>query len=170
MAAVAAIAVIPDRISKIFGTAQESQFINGLGFFDVNLFVLGAPITIRVDDTLAAYNSYSQTLMAKIVNKAVWVSILDKAYAKLNGNYSGLIAGLPQNAIQSILGVSGISYILAYYSPTAGTDLWNWITAAKPANILVANSRMTTVQGIIPNQAYTFINNWTINQISGPTF
>ena len=59
MSAVAAIAVIPGRISKIFGAAQESQFTNGLGFFDVNLFVLGAPITIRVDDTLAAYNSYS---------------------------------------------------------------------------------------------------------------
>lgn len=99
MAAASAIAEIPGRLDKVFGTAQGKQFTNGAGFYDVNLYVLGAPITIRVDETLAAYNSYSQTLMAKVTNYGVWIPILEKAFAKLNGNYSGLIAGLAQNAV-----------------------------------------------------------------------
>lgn len=37
--------------------------------------------------------------MAKVTNYGVWIPILEKAFAKLNGNYSGLIAGLAQNAV-----------------------------------------------------------------------
>jgi calpain-15 len=66
--------------------------------------MLGAPISLRIDDYIPTYNSYTTTLFSKVYNRGVWVSVLEKAFAKLNGNYSALIGGWPEEAINSILG------------------------------------------------------------------
>lgn len=55
MAAASAIAEIPGRIEQVFG--DNDQFNNGAGFYDVQLYMLSVPITIRVDDYVPTYNS-----------------------------------------------------------------------------------------------------------------
>lgn len=85
MAACSAIAETPGRIEKIFGT--KDQFNNGAGFYDLTLYVLSVPITIRIDDLVPTYGTTSQTLFARIVNRGVWMPVVEKAFAKLYGNY-----------------------------------------------------------------------------------
>jgi hypothetical protein len=66
--------------------------------------MLGAPITVRIDDYVPTYNSYTVTLFSKMFNRGVWVSVLEKAFAKLNGNYSALVGGYSEQAINTMLG------------------------------------------------------------------
>lgn len=85
LAAASAIAEEPGRIEQMFG--DKDQFNNGAGFFDVNLYLLSVPITIRIDDLLPSYMSYNQTVFARVVNKGLWMPVLEKAFAKMYGNY-----------------------------------------------------------------------------------
>jgi hypothetical protein len=104
MAAISAIAENPGYIERVFGAKAEESYIKAYGFYDLNLYMLGAPISLRIDDYIPTYNSYTTTLFSKVYNRGVWVSVLEKAFAKLNGNYSALIGGWPEEAINSILG------------------------------------------------------------------
>jgi hypothetical protein len=104
MAAISAIAENPGYIERVFGAHAEESYINAYGFYDVNLFMLGAPITVRIDDYVPTYNSYTVTLFSKMFNRGVWVSVLEKAFAKLNGNYSALVGGYSEQAINTMLG------------------------------------------------------------------
>ena len=104
MAAISAIAENPHYIERVFGAKAEESYINEYGFYDLNLYMLGAPISLRIDDYIPTYSSYTTTLFSKMKNRGVWVSVLEKAFAKLNGNYSALIDGWPEEAINSILG------------------------------------------------------------------
>lgn len=88
MAAASAIAEIEGCIEGVFG--NKDQFNNSTGFFDVQLYLLNVPITIRVDDYLPAYNSYTQTLFTKITNRGLQNNVLEKALAKMYGSYSAL--------------------------------------------------------------------------------
>jgi len=57
MAAASAVAEIPGRLEKSF--VRPEDFDNQAGFFDVKLFILGVPITIRVDDYLPFWGTYT---------------------------------------------------------------------------------------------------------------
>jgi hypothetical protein len=61
--------------------------------------LLSVPITIRVDDFLPTYNSYTQTLFTKVTNRGLWMNVLEKAFAKMYGNYSALVGGSPGKAV-----------------------------------------------------------------------
>ena len=70
----------------------------------MNLYQLGVPITIRVDDFVPTYNSFTTTLFSQMANKSVWVAIIEKGMAKLNGNYSALVGGFSEQAVGQVLG------------------------------------------------------------------
>lgn len=89
-------------MEKAFGT--HDQFNNAAGFYDVNMYLMGVPITIRVDDYLPFWGSYTTTLSAKFINSGVWMPVLEKAFAKLYGNYSALVAGNPDESFMALTG------------------------------------------------------------------
>lgn len=100
LAAAAAIAEKPERLQKIF--LNQSNDLNEAGIYGVNLYALGVPITVVIDDYLPLMSdeigSYT-TMFAKISDdKAMWMPILEKAFAKFNGNYLHTEAGHPATA------------------------------------------------------------------------
>jgi len=55
------------------------------------MFHMGVPITVIVDDLVPHLGSTYQTVFAKVQKlgaKSTWMVILEKAYAKLMGNYA----------------------------------------------------------------------------------
>jgi hypothetical protein len=61
--------------------------------------MLGVPITVRVDDYVPSYNSFTTTLFSQMMNNGVWAAVLEKGLAKLNGNYSSLVGGFSEQAV-----------------------------------------------------------------------
>ena len=75
------------------------------GIYAVKLYIMGVPVHIVVDDDIPYYRyKHNKTpLYAKYgENNSVWPMIMEKAMAKLHGNYSRLEGGF---------GSEGISYL-----------------------------------------------------------
>ena len=77
-----------DRIQKIFvNSAYPAE-----GLLAVRLFVKGKPSIITIDDYLPFMNG--NLFFAKRPGEGdMWATLLEKAYAKLNGNYESLNYG-----------------------------------------------------------------------------
>lgn len=68
ISAISACAEVPGTIEKNFGANAVKSFDNNVGFYDVQLNYMNCPITIRVDDVVPSYNSYTTTLFSGMVN------------------------------------------------------------------------------------------------------
>jgi calpain-15 len=82
LAAVAALAEFPNRIKKVFASNYTSS---GLTAF--NVYVRGVPSVVAVDDYLP-FRANNLTLYAsRASDNGLWVPLLEKALAKISGNY-----------------------------------------------------------------------------------
>ena len=78
----------------------------------MNLYTLGVPHTVVVDDFLPVQVKLTsdktleyRTLFSHISNDgSIWGPILEKAFAKVYGNYSHLVSGDPRNAARALNG------------------------------------------------------------------
>ena len=65
---------------------NEQQELNDAGIYAVNLFTLGAPHTVVVDEWVPI--KHGNTMFSKVAHDgAMWMPILEKAFAKYHGNY-----------------------------------------------------------------------------------
>jgi hypothetical protein len=88
LTAASAVAEKSDRLQKLF----PIKTTNKEGIYAVTLYVKGKPTTITVDESIPFLNS--NTLGSKpSSNGAHWVQILEKAYAKMVGNYEIIANG-----------------------------------------------------------------------------
>ena len=71
----------------------------------MNIYALGIPHTIIVDDWLA-YDTYDNDTSFARTGKdgSIWGAILEKAIAKFHGNYHHLIAGDPAYSVRTLTG------------------------------------------------------------------
>jgi hypothetical protein len=96
----ATIAEKPNRIKKVF----NNEDLNDEGFYQVNMHMLGSPITIDIDDRLPL-EAGSKPMFAQIgKDKSLWGPLLEKAYAKFYGNYEVLEAGWAGTAMSVLTG------------------------------------------------------------------
>lgn len=114
MAAASALAEKPGRVEKLFLNMDSS--INRDGIYGVNVYTLGVPHTIIVDDylPLQKFNESSsyETLFAMVGDdSSMWGVILEKAFAKIHGNYEHLTAGDPRQASRSLNGSPSLQFI-----------------------------------------------------------
>lgn len=158
MAAAAALAEHPGKLEQIFG--NKNQHADKTGFYDLNLYSLGVPITVRVDDFTPmkknAFTGTSTTLFAKVTNNGVWMSVLEKAMAKLFGNYSGLVAGDSGRALMSLIGTPGGRTVIGL--GVTDDTVYNEVTACQSDDIIAALSHSTSYYGIVPGHFYTILD------------
>lgn len=105
------------------------------GAFQVRLFVRGEPVNVIVDDRLPAYNisrAMGYVENYPLINDqpskagAYWLTILEKAMAKLNVNYTGINGGHPGQAMRYMTGMPTVDY---YSNQMTDDQLWdhvNW--------------------------------------------
>ena len=87
-----AVARHPELLSSLFLTKE----FNAAGIYAVSLYVRGKPYIVTVDDTFL-FLKKEDTLrysMFDTKDNTIWAPILEKAYAKVKGNYQFLEAGL----------------------------------------------------------------------------
>ena len=101
-AAAASVAQDPARIEKLF----EIKTLNTAGVYALNMYVMGIPGTVSVDDHQAMYSTSSDgTVFAhRSPDHGLWNLILEKAAAKLFGNFEMLSGGWMGPAVQAMTG------------------------------------------------------------------
>jgi hypothetical protein len=105
LASLSAIAETPDRIKKIFLTNE----VNEAGCYAVSLYINGEKRTVVVDDYFPYDGetktwAFSQPSETKERRNEIWVLILEKAWAKVYGNYQRIEAGLAGEAMYPLTG------------------------------------------------------------------
>jgi len=102
---VSALAAKPKRIERLFKT----KTVNAAGCYVINLCVNGTWQDIIVDDYLPTDSNTGDLVFArsrKIEGRAfLWMSLLEKAWAKLNGNYDRVTMGTVDMGFIHLCGV-----------------------------------------------------------------
>lgn len=144
----------------------------------------GKPYAISVDDNLAFYNtSYTGTdyggggpIFAYLSkdNRTIWGAVLEKAYAKLIGNYRKLSGGFLENGIRSLTGAPIISYEI---SELRNEDkVFDLLKAADSANyIITSNSFLKQMSwqngcGLVNFHAYSLMSVFNMTDSNNENF
>ena len=88
----------PQSIDDLFITKKTNEF----GIYAVYICIDGFWRVIWVDDFFPCKDTgpiYSSSL-----DKELWVMVLEKAWAKIFGNYSNIIAGNPREVLKALTG------------------------------------------------------------------
>ena len=121
MAAASALAEKPKRLENIF--LNNSDEVNKLGIYGVNIYSLGVKHTVIVDDYLPLENveqsdwTYAwETMFGHIgEDSSMWGPILEKVFAKIHGNYEHIVEGNPREATLTLTGSPSLYQTHANY-------------------------------------------------------
>lgn len=111
-------AEFPHIIENLFLTKE----INAHGIYAVNLFIRGKPWAVIVDDIFLFRNKGFALdryhLKAAMIgdDRALWAPIIEKAFAKIKGNYQAIDFGLLKNGLRVLTGAPCFSENLNEYA------------------------------------------------------
>ena len=94
-------AEFPDRIKALI----ETQDVNSAGIYLLKFFVNGLETSVIVDDYLPVFKGTKKLAFARNDTSELWVSLLEKGWAKLHGSYAATSGGLPDFAANHLAGV-----------------------------------------------------------------
>ena len=97
---------VPANINRLF----KSKIMNPDGYYELILNIDGQPQIVIVDDYLPVDKSTKKLIYAQSKKNEIWISLLEKAWAKVNGSYSNIIGGYPSEALEFLTGFSSLSY------------------------------------------------------------
>jgi len=111
LSTVANLCKVPGIIANLFKTKE----MNKDGFYEIILMIDGKPQIVIVDDFIPVRMSDSnkpKCCFAKPHEKEIWVLLLEKAWAKINGGYLNIITGRPREAFEVLTGFGSTTYDL----------------------------------------------------------
>ncbi|XP_047318032.1 calpain-type cysteine protease DEK1-like isoform X2 [Impatiens glandulifera] len=100
-----AVAVLTEdsRVSDVIITPQY----NDEGIYTVRFCIQGEWVPVVVDDWIPCESPGKPAFATSKKGNDLWVSLLEKAYAKLHGSYEALEGGLVQDALVDLTGGAG---------------------------------------------------------------
>ncbi|KAL3654770.1 Calpain-type cysteine protease dek1 [Castilleja foliolosa] len=100
-----AVAVLTEvsRISEVIITPDYNEE----GVYTVRFCIQGEWVPVVVDDWIPCESPGKPAFATSKKSNELWVSILEKAYAKLHGSYEALEGGLVQDALVDLTGGAG---------------------------------------------------------------
>jgi len=141
LSAISALAEFPDRIEKIF----ETKDVNKAGLYAVTLCVTGEQITVIVDDYFPFCPIKNDWAFSKSVDNEIWVLILEKAWAKIHGNYQRIEGG---NTAESLMSLTGCYVDYIFHNQVLNKDiLWSKLFTADQRKYVIATSASSAKVG-----------------------
>ena len=100
----------PGNINKLF--EKNGTFIRVNGYYEIIFYINGVQTIVIVDDYLPINKKTKELIGAKSksTTNEIWVSLFEKAWAKINGGYGNIVGGTPMEALEFLTGFSSLSY------------------------------------------------------------
>ena len=125
------------------------------------MYILGVPTTVTIDDIMPL-NENGKSIFAGVgPDKALWGMLVEKAFAKLHGDYEAIVAGDPRHSIGVLSGAPSDRYD---HTDKTALELWNIIKEAEDNGNMVSastpgssNSEKSAL-GIVNNHVYTILS------------
>lgn len=132
MSAASALAEFPGRVEQVI----EDDVVNDEGIYAINFWSLGVPHTVIVDDNLPIAGS--STIFANIgFDNSLWMPILEKAFAKLMGNYDHIAGGWMRMGLHYL---NGSPYETLWHNQIDKESLWTRISATDNSNDIIQSA------------------------------
>ena len=100
--------------------------LNVKGGYAVNLFSLGVPHTVVVDDYIPVKKNKKPIFAELSVDESLWPMILEKAFAKIQGNYLHIAGGYPEVATRFMTGAPWDEKETKYMTVD---EIWNYLSS-----------------------------------------
>ncbi|KAK8446135.1 hypothetical protein SEVIR_9G438700v4 [Setaria viridis] len=159
-----AVAVLTEasRISEVIITPEYNEE----GIYTVRFCIQGEWVAVVVDDWIPCESPGKPAFATSKKQNELWVSILEKAYAKLHGSYEALEGGLVQDALVDLTGGAGEEIDMR--SPQAQIDLasgrlWSQLLYFKQEGFLLGAGSPSgsdvhvSSSGIVQGHAYSIL-------------
>ena len=164
LAAASAVAEVPGRMEKTF--LDTTNKLNDAGIYAVNLYTLGVPHTVVVDDWVPRTKDILKP--NKIINafaevgfdSSLWGTILEKAYAKSVGNYLHTQAG---NMGHGVRAITGAPFEEHAHKDITVEDLWTELVSHDGKNDVITassgpgNDTQQNEHGLTLGHAFTIL-------------
>ena len=96
----------PELILNLF----KIKNVNEEGYYEIIFYIDGIKQIVIIDDFLPIYKNSQKPCFAQPHQNKIWVMLLEKAWAKINGGYANIIKGLPCEAFEFLTGVGSLSF------------------------------------------------------------
>lgn len=159
-----AVAVVTEasRISKVIITPEYNEE----GVYTVRFCIQGEWVPVVVDDWIPCESRGKPAFATSRKGNELWVSVLEKAYAKLHGSYEALEGGLVQDALVDLTGGAGEEIDMR--SSQAQIDLasgrlWSQLLSFKQEGFLLGagspsgSDAHVSSSGIVQGHAYSVL-------------
>lgn len=159
MSGIYAIAEDDYRFQRVFVTKEQSK----AGIYAINAYVRGKPTIITVDDFVPA--SGAPIFAGVGTDGALWGPVLEKAWAKVNGNYERTELGMASESLRFLTGCPADYYDLTIYN---ADSIWEIISNADKSNYIMmagttgGSDATTNSYGIANSHAYSLIGAYTV--------
>lgn len=124
-------------------------------------------VSIVVDDYLPCYPGGLPCFAKNKDKTAFWVSIIEKAYAKMCGSYYSMESGSETDALVDFTG--GLGFLLELKEGLPAETVWKLLLSYSRQHFLLgcANNKDREICGIIPSHAYGILGLYTVPLTSG---
>jgi hypothetical protein len=154
LSAIAALTEFPYLIYQIFRTSEA----NIAGYYEIVLFLDGEWQIVFVDDYIPVGKGTEHFIFAKPNGLELWVLLLEKAWAKVNGGYSLTIAGFPSDPLTVL---TGFSTERISHEETNIEELFRTLVTYDKDNYIMCTSTKNDENGkklgLVEDHAYTLI-------------
>ena len=162
LSSVANLCKFPGLITKLFKTNATNKD----GFYEIIFIIDGRPQIVIVDDYLPVYKKTKRPIYAQSKGNEIWVMLLEKAWAKVNGGYANIISGLPSEAIEFLTGLGS----LVFDTENMDVDDINEYKCEIVKNVQIANQNNCFITcstssnsqieavGLVEGHAYTLVS------------
>ena len=151
LASISSLTQYPKIIYEIFKTKN----INEEGYFELIIFIDGKFQIVLVDDYLPVFSKNKKICFSKLNNNEIWICILEKAWAKINGGYTNIIKGWMRHVLFAF---TGFQSEIFKHTKTTIENLWKIISDAQKNNFIMTCSTKNNVDkyGLVNSHAYSF--------------
>ena len=144
---------------KIFRTQQISKN----GYYELVLRIDGIPRIVIIDDYIPVYKTNKKPCFAFPHGNELWVMLLEKAWAKINGGYLNIIAGKVAEPFEVLTGFSSRIYsIKPNMSDQEQKEILDEIKNAFQTNCFISCSSKADKEilklGLVDNHAYSILD------------
>lgn len=142
-----------------------------MGIYAFNLYIRGKPVTIVVDDYIPLGFDNAPIFANIGMDGALWIPLLEKAWAKINGSYERTNAGWMHEAMRVISGAPSRDFLTKNYD---ADEIYSVICEASSKDYLVGagttgsgDHNLKTTYGLSQSHAYTVLGCYSVTDERG---
>ena len=149
LSALAVLARYPKIIRGLFKTDKLSEN----GYYEIVLHVDGRPQIVVIDDQIPCYSFFKMPCFAKPKGNEIWVLLLEKAFAKVNGGYLNIMYGFARESFEILTGFGSRYYCWCNYNQEKMNEIFEAIKEAsqKEIHLMALSSHSNPTKGIASN-------------------